>query len=99
MKVKVGNSEVTSFGKGFIPFIRHHANEINQGGWPVLLRKLRTFLRLLWLMLLRAHAAAVRANHTHCARIATVGTDMFWTINEPKNWPFCDEPRVVPVSP
>jgi len=51
MKVKVDNSETGSFSKGFIPLIRHQASEIREGGWLVLMRKLRTFLRLLPLML------------------------------------------------
>ena len=37
--------------KGFVPFIWHHAREIKEGGWPILLRKIRTLLKLLWLML------------------------------------------------
>ena len=50
MKIKAGYSETGSFWKEFIPFIRHHAGEIRKGGRPVLLRKLRTFLKVLPLM-------------------------------------------------
>jgi len=52
MKIKISNSEAGSFRKGFIPFIRHQASEIHEGGWPVLLRKARTFLMPLYRLLL-----------------------------------------------
>ncbi|MFC1909220.1 TIGR04372 family glycosyltransferase [Chloroflexota bacterium] len=50
MKVKVGNSETSSYRKGFIPFIRFYASQIHEGGWPILLRKARSFLKMLLLM-------------------------------------------------
>ena len=46
MKAKVSNSEVR-FKKGISPFFRYHASQIKQGGWSVLLRKLRKFLAML----------------------------------------------------
>lgn len=47
MEVKVINSEVSSFRKELIHFIRYHASQIKQGGWSILIRKLRKFLAML----------------------------------------------------
>ena len=52
MKTNIGNSDASSPGRGFIPSIRRHASEIKEGGWPLLLRKIRTFLRRPWHVLL-----------------------------------------------
>lgn len=52
METNVGNSEASSPGRGFIPSIRHHASEIEGGGGTILLRKIRTFLRRPWHVLL-----------------------------------------------
>ncbi len=47
MKGTASNPAGSKVMKAFIYFIRYNANQIKQGGWPVLLRKVKGFLLLL----------------------------------------------------
>ena len=47
MEAKETYSEPGSFNKEFIAFIRYHTGQVRQGGWPVLMRKLRKLSAIL----------------------------------------------------